>query len=146
MPEDANQSDARPSPDVMRGVIPYLDLNGRAAEAADFYARAFAAKDLGRMPDANNPGRHLHIQVEVNGGALMMTDGMSTEARPGPQGMHLQLVVADGPPGGRARSKRAARSRCPTSGSSGATPGGCCAIRSASPGRCCETGERPRAR
>ena len=96
MPEDANQSDARPSPDVMRGVIPYLDLNGRAAEAADFYARAFAAKDLGRMPDASNPGRHLHIQVEVNGGALMMTDGMSTEARPGPQGMHLQLVVADG--------------------------------------------------
>ncbi len=96
MPEDANQSDARPSPDVMRGVIPDLDLNGRAAVAADFYARAFVGQGPRTDAGREQPGRHLHIQVEVNGGALMMTDGMSTEARPGPQGMHLQLVVAGG--------------------------------------------------
>jgi PhnB protein len=96
MPDDATAAAARPTPEVMKGVIPYLDLNGRAAEAADFYARAFAAKDLGRMADPQNPGRHMHVQVEINGGALMMTDGMSAEPRPGPHGMHLQLVVADG--------------------------------------------------
>ena len=96
MSDAAELSESRPSPDVMRGAIPYLDMNGRAAEAADFYIRAFAAKDLGRMPDPHNPGRHMHVQIEVNGGALMMTDGMSTEDRPGPTGLHLQLVVADG--------------------------------------------------
>lgn len=95
MPDDAKTA-TRPHADAMRGVIPYLDMNGRAAEAADFYARAFAATDLGRMPDPEHPGRHMHVQVEVNGGALMMTDGMSTDPRPGPQGMHLQLVVGDG--------------------------------------------------
>lgn len=96
MSDAAMTTSERPHPEVMRGVIPYLDLNGRAAEAADFYARAFAAKDLGRMPEEGNPGRHLHVQFGVNGGALMMTDGMSTEDRPGPQGLHLQLVVGDG--------------------------------------------------
>jgi PhnB protein len=95
MPDDVT-TQSRPSAEVMRGVIPYLDLNGRAGEAADFYIRAFAAKDLGRMEDAENPGRHMHIQLEINGGALMLTDGMSSDPRPGPQGMHLQLVVDDG--------------------------------------------------
>lgn len=84
---------ARPTAAVMRGVIPYLNLAGRAGEAADFYARAFAATDLGRMPD-ETPGRFLHVQIEVNGGALMMTDHAGTAAPS--EGFHLQLVVADG--------------------------------------------------
>jgi uncharacterized glyoxalase superfamily protein PhnB len=42
---------------------------------------------------AEPQGRHMHVQLVVNGGALMMSDGMSTEARPGPQGLHLQLLV-----------------------------------------------------
>jgi PhnB protein len=94
----AAEAPARPDPATMRGIIPYLSLDGRAAEAADFYARAFAARDLGRMPDADNPGRHLHIQLEVNGGALMMTDCRAPwEARTQPpQGFNLTLVVGDG--------------------------------------------------
>lgn len=40
-------------PAVMNGVIPYMTMAGRAAEACDFYARAFGAKDLGRMPFAD---------------------------------------------------------------------------------------------
>jgi PhnB protein len=95
MPDDAT-TQTRPSADVMRGVIPYLDMNGGAAEAAEFYARAFGATNAERMEDPQNPGRHMHVQMEINGGALMLTDGMSTEARPGPQGLHLQLVVEDG--------------------------------------------------
>jgi PhnB protein len=95
---NAPETPAKPSPEVMRGVIPYIGLAGRAGEAADFYARAFGARDLGRMPDEAKPGTFLHIQVEVNGGALMMTD-MQDPSRPEPakpQGFHLQLVVADG--------------------------------------------------
>lgn len=96
MPEDL-QTATRPDPAVMRGVLPYVALDGRAGEAADFYARAFGAKDLGRMPDPENPGRFMHVQIEVNGGALMMTDCRAPdEAFQPPRGFHLQLVVEDG--------------------------------------------------
>lgn len=105
MPDDARPADGgRPDPRVMMGVIPYLGLRGRAGEAADFYIRAFAAKDLGRM-DADSvpgmpgtPGHLLHVQLEVNGGALMMTDHMSADdpAAAPMAGGHLQLVVEDG--------------------------------------------------
>ena len=93
-----NIAASRPDPAVMRGVIPYISLDGRAAEAADFYVRAFGARDLGRIPDQDNPGRLMHAQLEVNGGALMMTDCRApweTEAAK-PKGFTLQLVVADG--------------------------------------------------
>lgn len=96
MPDDA-KTQSRPSPDVMRGVIPYIGLGGRAGEAADFYARAFAAKDLGRMPSEDDPTKLMHCQVEINGGALMMTDYSGPGETPvAPQGFHLQLVVSDG--------------------------------------------------
>ena len=92
MPDDL-KIDAR----TMRGVIPYIGMNGKAGEAADFYVRAFAARDLGRMPGEDDPTRLMHCQVEINGGALMMTD-MRTPDEPvrEPQGFHLQLVVEDG--------------------------------------------------
>ena len=88
----------RPDAAVMRGVIPYLGYDGRAAEAATFYARAFAARDLGRYPDEQNPGRYLHIQLEINGGAFMMTD-CRAPWQTGPtvhSGSHGTLVVSDG--------------------------------------------------
>jgi len=40
---------------TMRGVIPYVGLNGQAAAAADFDARAFPARDLDRMPGEEDP-------------------------------------------------------------------------------------------
>ncbi len=51
MPDDTMAAPTRPDPSVMGGVIPYVGLNGRAGEAAAFYARAFGARDLGRFPD-----------------------------------------------------------------------------------------------
>lgn len=97
-PDSPTAAEPRLDAATMRGVIAYISLDGRAAEAADFYVRAFGARDLGRMPDSDNPGRLMHAQLEINGGALMMSDGRApgvTEA-PKPQGFHLQLVVADG--------------------------------------------------
>lgn len=99
MPEDTmTAADTRPDPAVMRGPIAYLGLDGRAKEAADFYARAFGATPLGEFPDAENPGRMMHVQVEINGGALMMTDCVAPWEQAGarPRGINLMLVVEDG--------------------------------------------------
>lgn len=95
MPDDATQC---PDPRVMQGVIPYLSLEGKANEAADFYIKAFGGKDLGRMPFPDRPAEVMHLQVEINGGALMMTDmrhDHNRGVRPLAAG-HLQLVVGDG--------------------------------------------------
>jgi PhnB protein len=95
MPDTATAT--RPDAAVMRGVIPYVGLHGRAAEAMDFYAAAFGATDIGRMPDAENPARLMHGQLEINGGALMLTDmGCQDGAESGVASMHMQLVVGDG--------------------------------------------------
>jgi PhnB protein len=90
----------RPEDRVMQGVIPYLALPGQAGAAADFYMRAFGAKDIGRMPFEDRPGQFMHVQVEINGGALMLTDHEMMSSAVGgtdpiPRG-HLQLVVPDG--------------------------------------------------
>jgi PhnB protein len=95
MPEDqatATRSDAA----VMRGVIPYVGFAGRAGEALDFYARAFGATELGRMPDAQDPARLMHGQVEINGGAFMVTDTGCERGEVGVGALHMQLVVEDG--------------------------------------------------
>jgi PhnB protein len=81
----------------MRGVIPYLTMAGKAGEAADFYGKAFAATDLGRMEMPEQPGQFMHVQIEINGGSMMMTDhGMNGEGQTVLEGAHLQLVVDNG--------------------------------------------------
>ncbi len=90
---------SRPSAGVMKGVIPYLAFNGRAGEAADFYAKAFGATPLGSMPMENDPTKFMHMQILINGGAFMMTDysdaAPAPTTNPLPNG-HLQLVLEDG--------------------------------------------------
>jgi PhnB protein len=96
MPDDLQTAAA--STATTTGVIPYLGLNGRAGEAAAFYARAFGARELGRMPDEASPGLLMHCALEINGGRLMMTDCRApwqAETQP-PQGFNLTLLVADG--------------------------------------------------
>lgn len=97
MADQMDTPQQRPDARVMQGVIPYLAMGGKAGEAADFYITAFGAKDMGRMPLENGAGL-MHAQVEINGGALMMTDysmSSATDAPPMASG-HLQLVVGDG--------------------------------------------------
>lgn len=81
---------------LMHGVIPYLAMAGRAAEACDFYARAFTAEDTGRMPMPDGKLGLMHAQVAINRGTLMMTDHGSEGPLPSYAFGHLQLVVADG--------------------------------------------------
>lgn len=93
MSDDAIAVDAA----LMNGVIPYLSLAGRTAEAVGFYARAFGAVDLGQMADPGDPGQVMHAQVAVNGGVLMLTDHREGSREEDALGHgHLQLVVADG--------------------------------------------------
>ena len=85
----------RPDARLMQGVIPYLAMAGRAAEACEFYARAFAADRIERLPMPDGAPGLMHAQLVINGGTLMMTDhGDGTTPSYGFG--HLQLVVADG--------------------------------------------------
>lgn len=87
---------AEPSPAAaMRGVIPYLSLDG-AAKAAAFYKRAFGAEEVGAMPP-DEQGRTVHIHLLVNGGALMLADFYPEHGYPpvAPQGYMLHLQVDD---------------------------------------------------
>ncbi|WP_145105982.1 VOC family protein [Cereibacter sediminicola] len=79
---------------LMRGVIPYLSMGGRGAEACDFWSRAFGAEDFGRMPMPDGQPGLMHAQIAINGGALMLTDHGGSGPAPGFG--HLQLVVEDG--------------------------------------------------
>jgi PhnB protein len=87
---------ARPDAAFMNGVIPYLAMSGRSAEACDFYARAFAAEEMGRMPMPDGAPGLMHAQIAINGGAVMMTDHGGSGAPPSYAFGHLQLVVVDG--------------------------------------------------
>ncbi len=99
MPEDLTRAPrSAPRPRRCWASSPTSPSTAAPPSSADFHARGFAAVDLGGVPDAENPGRHMHVQVEINGRALMMTDCRSPwESGPqAPPGFHLQLVVEDG--------------------------------------------------
>ncbi len=84
-----------------QGVIPYIAMAGRTAEAMEFYARAFGANDIGRMPFPDGSPGVMHGQVLINGGTLMMTDNVMNPGGPPNTAIqasfgHLQLIVKDG--------------------------------------------------
>jgi len=81
---------------AMKGVIPYLNVEGASA-AASFYERAFGAREVQRMP-AEDGKRLMHCALEINGGMLMVSDvfpehGYGFEPS---QSFTCQLVVEDG--------------------------------------------------
>ena len=96
----ADEQRYRPDDRIMQGVIPYLCLAGRSGAAAAFYARAFGAEDIGRMPMPDRDGEFMHLQLAINGGALMLTDHVDMSSAAGVEAPltrgHLQLVVPDG--------------------------------------------------
>lgn len=79
------------------GVIPYLSIDG-ASEASAFYQKAFGAREVARM--AGPDGKKLmHCQLEINGGALMLSDNFPEMGLPPVQrspSYTMQLVVAEG--------------------------------------------------
>lgn len=83
------------------GLTPHLTISsGRAAEAIDFYARAFGATEQMRMP-ADDGKRLMHAHLTINGSSLMLNDdfpeyrGGKAEGAPAGLTLHLQVDDAD---------------------------------------------------
>ena len=83
------------------GVMPHLTIrDGNAAEAIDFYARAFGASESGRHL-GDDGKRIMHAHLTINGGPLMLNDdfpdmhGGGGASPPSGCTLHLQVDDAD---------------------------------------------------
>ena len=85
------------------GLTPHLTIGGkRAAEAIEFYAKAFGAAEELRMPEEGGT-RLMHAQLTVNGASLMLNDEFPEYQGPGDTGaptgsgltLHLQVDDTD---------------------------------------------------
>lgn len=86
---------------AMGGLTPHLTIiEGRAAEAIDFYGRAFGATVQNRVPGQDGK-RLLHAHLTVNNAALMLNDdfpeyrGGKPEGAPAGVTLHLEVDDAD---------------------------------------------------
>ncbi len=80
------------------GLTPHLAIGGgRAAEAIEFYKKAFGATEL--MRHAADDGRLMHAHLKVNGASLMLHDHFAEhhggDPLPDPAGVMLHLQVDD---------------------------------------------------
>jgi len=81
------------------GVTAHLTIrDNRAAEAIDFYSKAFGAEELGRHM-ADDGKRVMHSHLSLNGGSLMLNDDFpeygGAASPPGSFTLHLQVEDAD---------------------------------------------------
>ncbi|MBE0614207.1 MAG: VOC family protein [Burkholderiales bacterium] len=87
----------KPIPDDMHTVTPHLVCAG-AAEAIEFYKKAFNAVEAGRLPGPN--GRLMHAMIRIEGSAVMLVDEMPEWGAFGPKSLKgtpvtIHLYVAD---------------------------------------------------
>jgi uncharacterized glyoxalase superfamily protein PhnB len=94
-PPPSRAAQAAGSPPRPAGVIPYLSFDN-ASEAAAFYQKAFGAVEIARML-AEDGKRLMHCHLEINGGALMLSDNFADMGMPPvqrSQSYTMQLIVA----------------------------------------------------
>jgi PhnB protein len=87
----------KPIPDGMTAVTPHL-ICARAADAIDFYKKAFGAVEDGRM--AGPDGRIMHASIRIGGSAVMLMDEMPEWGALGPKALKgspvtIHLYVPD---------------------------------------------------
>jgi PhnB protein len=87
------------APPPLTGVTPHLMIGGgRAAEAIDFYGKAFGATEANRVL-ADDGKRLLHVHLNLAGGALLLHDDFPEMAggapAPAPSGVVLHLEMPD---------------------------------------------------
>lgn len=82
-------------PAFVGGVTPYINV-GDANAAAAFYARAFGAQEIQRVP-AQDGKRLIHCHLRINDGPLMLNDAFPELGHPleKPQSFMLHLQVGD---------------------------------------------------
>ena len=90
---------SRPIPDGMHTVTPHLICAG-AAEAIDFYKKAFGAVELSRIPGAD--GKIMHASIRIGDSVIMLNDEMPQWESFGPKSLkgspvtiHLYVENAD---------------------------------------------------
>lgn len=66
-----NRETIQPIPEGMHTITPHL-VCARAAEAIDFYKRAFGAEELMRLPGAD--GRIMHAALRIGDSVVMMAE------------------------------------------------------------------------
>lgn len=72
---------AKPIPDGYHTATPYLIIQG-AANALDFYKRAFGAKEILRM--AGPGGKVMHAEIQIGDSRIMLADEMPEMGFRGP--------------------------------------------------------------
>ncbi len=93
---------AKPIPDGYHSITPYLSIQG-AAEAIDFYRRAFGAVELFRMPMPNEEtGKIGHAEIKIGDSSIMLADPCEKGAFRNPHalggstvGLHLYVQDVD---------------------------------------------------
>lgn len=92
---------AHPIPAGHHAITPHLVVKG-AAEAIDFYKRAFGAEELGRMPmaDSNGQAKIGHAALQIGDSKLFVVDEFPDFGSFGPSGsspvtIHLYVTDAD---------------------------------------------------
>jgi PhnB protein len=88
-----NELESPAAAPVLGGLTPYLTVDG-AGKAADFYVKAFGAKEVARYP-VDHKGRTMHIHLHINGSSLMLSDAYPEHGHPlqKPQSFNLTLQV-----------------------------------------------------
>lgn len=86
-----------PIPEGYHSVTPYLCIDG-AAEAIEFYKKAFGATELGRFGDPG--GRIAHAEIKIGDSHVMLADEFPEMNFRGPKSIggspiHLHLYVED---------------------------------------------------
>lgn len=89
----------KPIPEGMHSVTPHLTCAG-AAEAIEFYKKAFGAIEMGRMPGPG--GKLMHAQLRIGDSPIMLVDEFPEWGGKGPKALggtpvaiHLYVPDAD---------------------------------------------------
>jgi PhnB protein len=87
----------QPIPSGYGSVTPYLAVRG-AAQAIEFYKKAFGAKEIMRMPGPE--GKLGHAEIRIGDSRVMLSDEYEPMAFLGPQArggttVHIHLYVRD---------------------------------------------------
>jgi PhnB protein len=72
---------AKPIPDGAHTIAPHLTIEG-AADAIEFYKKAFEAKEMMRMPAADGK-RVMHASLKIGDSTLMLNDSFPEWGSPG---------------------------------------------------------------
>ena len=85
---------AKPIPDGYSTVIPHLVVKG-AAEAIEFYKRAFGAKEVGRMPFPGEDGQMKigHAELQIGDSKLFLADEFAAAGATGPKDGHSPVTI-----------------------------------------------------